>query len=195
MMIGYARVSMKGHELTAQRKALIALGVDEENVYVDRGLTGANRPRPGLREVMAAVRGGDTLVVTGLDRLARSFPDARDITRELLRKGVSLSLRGDVHDPADPVGRGLFALLETAAGFEADLLRMRTREGMAIAKAKGRLRGKQPKLSVPQRRYLLQLHDAGEHTQAEIADLFNVSRTTIYREVLRRSAATEEKKR
>jgi DNA invertase Pin-like site-specific DNA recombinase len=63
---------------------------------------------------------------------------------------------------------------------------MRTREEMAVAKAKGRLKGKQPKLSAPQRKLLLQLHDAGEHTQAELAELFRVSRTTIYRELERR---------
>jgi len=163
--------------------------VDTENVYVDHGLTGANRARPGLREAMAAVRKGDTLVVTKLDRLARSLPDARDIADELTRKGVSLSLGGSVYDPTDPVGRLLFNVLGMVAEFEADLIRMRTREGMAVAKAKGRLRGKQPKLSVSQRRHLLELHDAGNHTQEELAKLFSVSRTTIYREMQRRAAA------
>jgi DNA invertase Pin-like site-specific DNA recombinase len=65
------------------------------------------------------------------------------------------------------------------AEFEADLIRARTREGMAVAKAKGRL--KEPKLSKTQRKHLLKLHDAGEHTQAELAELFGVSRTTVYR--------------
>jgi DNA invertase Pin-like site-specific DNA recombinase len=114
---------------------------------------------------MAAVRKGDTLVVTKLDRLARSLPDARDIAHELTRKGVSLSLGGSVYDPTDLVGRLLFNVLGMVAEFEADLIRMRTREGMAVAKAKGRLRGKQPKLFVTQRRHLLKLHDAGNHTR------------------------------
>jgi DNA invertase Pin-like site-specific DNA recombinase len=188
--IGYARVSTNEQDLTAQRDGLGALGVDAENVYVDHGLTGANRARPGLREAMAAVREGDTLVVTKLDRLARSLPDARDIADELTRKGVSLSLGGSVYDPTDAVGRLLFNVLGMVAEFEADLIRMRTREGMAVAKAKGRLRGKQPKLSVSQRRHLLELHDAGNHTQEELAELFSVSRTTIYREVQRRTSGT-----
>ena len=190
MKIGYARVSTNEQDLTAQRDGLGALGVDAENVYVDHGLTGANRARPGLREAMAAVREGDTLVVTKLDRLARSLPDARDIADELTRKGVSLSLGGSVYDPTDAVGRLLFNVLGMVAEFEADLIRMRTREGMAVAKAKGRLRGKQPKLSVSQRRHLLELHDAGNHTQEELAELFSVSRTTIYREVQRRTSGT-----
>lgn len=72
LKIGYARVSTTGQDLTAQREGLIALGVHTDQVYVDHGLTGTNRTRPGLREALAAVRSGDTLVVTKLDRLARS---------------------------------------------------------------------------------------------------------------------------
>ena len=184
--IGYARVSTNEQDLTAQRNALLALGVDEKRIYVDHGLTGANRERPGLREAMAACRDGDTLVVTKLDRLARSLPDARDIADELTAKGVVLSLGGSTHDPTDPVGRLLFNVLGMVAEFESDLIRMRTREGMAVAKAKGRLKGKQPKLSAIQRKLLLKLYDADEHTQAELAELFRVSRTTIYREIQRR---------
>lgn len=188
MKIGYARVSTNNQDLTAQRNALLALGVGEKQIYVDHGLTGTNRVRPGLREAMAACRAGDTLVVTKLDRLARSLSDARDIVDELTVKGVALSLGGSMHDPNDPVGRLLFNVLGMVAEFEADLIRMRTREGMAVARVKGRLKGKQPKLSNSQRRHLLKLHDAGEHTQAELAELFGVSRTTVYRELRRRSA-------
>lgn len=109
---------------------------------------------------MAACRAGDTLVVTKLDRLARSLSDARDIADELTAKGVVLSLGGNSHDPTDPVGRLLFNVLGMVAEFEADLIRVRTREGMAVAKAKGRLKGKQPKLSKTQRKHLLTLHEA-----------------------------------
>ena len=70
-------------DLTAQRDGLLALGVEPERIYVDHGLTGTNRERPGLREALAACRAGDTLVVTKLDRLARSLPDARAIADEL----------------------------------------------------------------------------------------------------------------
>jgi DNA invertase Pin-like site-specific DNA recombinase len=118
----------------------------------------------GLREAMAACRAGDTLVVTKLDRLARSVPDARDIVEELTGRGVSLSIGGSVHDPSDPVGRLLFNVLAMVAEFEADLIRMRTREGMKVARAKGRLRGKQPKLTPQQEAVLGGLYEAGEHT-------------------------------
>ncbi|MGH3565597.1 MAG: recombinase family protein [Pseudonocardia sp.] len=118
-----------------------------ERIYVDHGLTGVNRDRLGLREALAACRAGDTLVVTKLDRLARSLPDASDIVDELTSGQVKLNLGGSVHDPTDPVGRLLFDVLAMVAEFESDLIKMRTREGMRVARAKGRLRGKKPKLS------------------------------------------------
>jgi hypothetical protein len=105
LLIGYARVSTDEQDLTAQRDALTALGVAPNRIYVDHGLTGTNRARPGLREAMAACRAGDVMVVTKLDRLARSLPDARDIVAELTARDVALSLGGSVHDPTDPVGR------------------------------------------------------------------------------------------
>ena len=193
LKIGYARVSTDEQDLTAQRDALAALGVAPERIYVDHGLTGTNRDRPGLREAMAACRAGDILVVTKLDRLARSLPDARDIVAELTAREVKLSLGGSVHDPTDPVGRLLFNVLAMVAEFESDLIRMRTREGMKVARAKGRLRGKKPKLSPRQEAHLVALHHAGTHTSAELAELFSVARSTVYRAIERaRTAAPAE---
>jgi len=193
LIIGYARVSTDEQDLTAQRDALTAMGVAPERIYVDHGLTGTNRARPGLREAMAACRAGDVLVVTKLDRLARSLPDARDIVAELTAREVKLSLAGSVHDPTDPVGRLLFNVLAMVAEFESDLIKMRTREGMKVARAKGRLRGKKPKLSPRQESHLVELHHAGAHTSAELAELFSVARSTVYRAIERaRTAAPSE---
>lgn len=127
---------------------------------------------------MAAIRAGDTLVVAKLDRLARSLPNARDVAAELTSKGVMLNIGGSVYDPEDPFGRLLFNVLGMVAEFEADLIRMCTREGMALTKAKGRLRGKKPKLSAPQEKRLVSLHQGGEHATAEIAELFGVARSS-----------------
>jgi DNA invertase Pin-like site-specific DNA recombinase len=183
--IGYARVSTEGQDLTAQRDGLAALGVVADRIYVDHGLTGTNRARPGLREALAACRSGDTLVVTKLDRLARSLPDARDIVDELTTRQVKLNLGGSVHDPTDPVGRLLFNVLAMVAEFESDLVKMRTREGLAVARAAGRLRGHKPKLSPPQEAHVVELHRAGEKNPAELAELFGVGRSTVYRAIER----------
>ena len=140
---------------------------------------------PCLRLALAACHSGDTLVVTKLDRSARSLPDARDILDELTQRDVRLSLGGSIHDPTDPVGRLLFSVLAMVAEFEADLTSMRTREGMKVAKAKGRLRGKQPKLSKIQSKHLVELDAGGIYTTAELAELFSVSRATVYRTIRR----------
>lgn len=189
MKIGYARVSTDEQDLEAQIDGLTELGVDPDRIYVDHGLTGTNRERPGLREAMAATRAEDTLVVTKLDRLARSVPDAHAIASELTAKGARLQLGSSVHDPNDPMGKLLFNVLAMIAEFEADLIRLRTREGMKIAKTKGRLRGKQPKLSKAQEAHLVKLAAAGEHTAMELAHLFGVGRATVYRAIARAEAA------
>jgi DNA invertase Pin-like site-specific DNA recombinase len=127
------------------------------------------------------VRAGDTLVTPKLDRLARSVPDAREIGDSLAARGIRLQLGTMIYEPTDPMGKMFFNILATFAEFEVDLLRMRTREGMAIAKAKGKLKGRAPKLSPARQAHLLKLHAAEEHTIAELAELFEVSRPTVYR--------------
>jgi len=185
LLVGYARCSTEQQDLTAQREGLLGLGVDPCRGYVDHGLTGTNRDRPGPREALAACREGDTLVVTKLDRLARSLPDARAIADELTARHVRLSLGGSVYDPNDAVGRLLFNVLAMVAEFESDLIRLRTREGMKIAKAKGRLRGKEPKLNARQEAHLMAVFETGEQSTAELADLFGVGRSTVYRAIER----------
>lgn len=184
-LIGYARCSTDQQDLAAQRAALAALGVAANRIYVDHGLTGTSRARPGLDQALAAVRKGDTLVVPKLDRLARSVPDARTIADELVARGVTLALGNSRYNPADPMGKMFFNILATFAEFEADLIRLRTREGMAIARAKGKLRGKQPKLSVKQQQELKRMHGTGKYSISDLAELFSVSRPTVYRTLAR----------
>jgi DNA invertase Pin-like site-specific DNA recombinase len=189
LLIGYARVSTAAQDLSAQRDGLTALGVPADRIYVDHGLTGTSRDRPGLREALAACRAGDTLVVTKLDRLARSVPDARDLVAELTARGVRLQLGGSVHDPTDPVGRLLFNVLALVAEFEADLIKARTREGLAVARAAGKLRGRKPKLTPSREALLVQLHRSGQKNPSELAELFGVGRSTVYRALQRADQA------
>ena len=188
-LIGYARCSTDKQDLASQQAALVELGVSPDRIYTDRGLTGTNRERPGLDQALAAVRAGDTLVVPKLDRLARSVPDARDIADSLVKRGVRLALGSSIYDPSDPIGKMFFNVLATFAEFEADLIRMRTREGMAIARAKGKLRGKMPKLSEKQQRELRRMHDSGNYSISDLSEVFSVSRPTVYRTLARQTSA------
>ena len=85
------------------------------------------------------MREGDNLVVPKLDRLPRSLPDARTITDQFQERGVKLALGSTLYNPGDPMGKMFFKILATFAEFEADLIRLRTREGMAIARARGEI--------------------------------------------------------
>ena len=143
----------------------------------------------GLDQALAALREGDTLVVPKLDRLARSVPDARDIADNLAARRIKLQLGTSIHDPGDPMGKLFFNILATFAEFEADLIRMRTREGMAVARAKGKLRGKKPKLSDRQQQELRRMYDTGEYSISDLAEVFSISRPTVYRTLGRQAAA------
>ena len=144
---------------------------------------GGEQVEPGHAVVLAlaTMREGDTLVVPKLDRLARSVPDARAIADLLQERGARLALGPTLYDPDDPMGKMFFNILATFAEFEADLIRLRTREGVAIARARGKLRGKQPKLSDRQQRELCRMHATGEYSISDLAELFSVSRPTVYR--------------
>jgi DNA invertase Pin-like site-specific DNA recombinase len=188
-LIGYARCSTVLQDLTAQTEILTGLGVPEDRIYLDKGLAGTNRERPGLDQALAAVRAGDTLVVPKLDRLARSVPDARGIGDTLVARGVRLSLGGSVYDPADPMSKMFFNMLAVFAEFEADLLKMRTREGMAIARSRGKLKGRRPKLTARQQAELVRMHATGNYTITELMEVFSIGRATVYR-ALERVART-----
>lgn len=190
VLIGYARCSTDKQDLEAQRQALIVLGVGVDRIYTDKGFTGTNRERPGLDQALAAVRSGDTLVVPKLDRLARSVPDARAIGDALAARGVKLQLGASVYDPTDPMGKLFFNILATFAEFEADLIRMRTREGMAVARAKGKLRGKKPKLTERTQKELRRMFDTGDHSISDLSEFFSVSRPTVYRTLRRQPSST-----
>lgn len=154
------------------------------------GVSGTQRARPGLAQALAAVREGDTFVVAKLDRLARSVPDARAIAAELEGRGVRLALGHSIYDPADPMGKMFFNILATFAEFEADLIRMRTRERMSIARSKGKLKGKKPKLSPRRQAELRRTYETGSYSISDLAEVFDVSRPTVYR-VLQRTAGAD----
>lgn len=143
------------------REQLAALGVPADRVYLDKGLTRTSRARPGLDQALAAVRDGDTFTVTKLDRLARSVPDALAIPTQLSDRGVRFALGGSVYDWHNPMARMFLQILAVIAEFEAALIRQRTREGMTIARARGKLRGKPPSLAPAQDREIRRMHDTG----------------------------------
>ncbi len=185
MKIGYARCSTQHQDVELQIKALLALGCEHDRIYTDEGLTGTNRKRPGLEKALAACRAGDEFTVTKLDRGFRSVKDAIEIIQGLAERGVKFALGGSVYDWNDPFGKMFLQILAVVAEFEADLIKLRVREGMARASEAGHLKGKQPKLTSTQQKHLVKTYSDGGHTMAQLAELFGVTRPTIYRTLRR----------
>jgi DNA invertase Pin-like site-specific DNA recombinase len=179
MKIGYARVSTKDQEgsLEGQHAALEAEGC--ERVFEDR-LSGARADRPGLREAMDYARTGDVLVVARLDRLGRSLPDALRAVQELSERGIGLKALDVELDTSTAAGRLMLNMLLVLADWERDLLRERTREGVARARAAGKRPGPRPKLSDEQIS-AVRAAVAGGETVSAVARSFGVSRQTIYK--------------
>lgn len=192
-LVGYARVSTSEQDLQPQLDGLARLGVTSKRIYIDHGLTGKNRERPGLRQALAACHEGVTLVVTKLDRLGRSVSDLNDIAKELEEVGASLSIDGQRHDPSTPFGRLIFNVFSMMAEFEGDIISQRTKEGMVVARRNGRLKGKQPRLNPKQDNALLKMYDDGDSTVGELAALFKISRASAYRAIERARQANQKK--
>ena len=118
------------------------------------------------------------------------MPDARAIGDGLAAHGAKLQLGASVHDPSDPMGKLFFNIIATFAEFEADLIKLRTREGMAVARAKGKLRGKKSKLSDRQQKELRRMYDTNDYSISDLAELSSISRPTVYRTLGRQPTIT-----
>ena len=175
---GYARVSTDGQTLDAQVKQLHAAGA--ERVFKEK-ISGAIRGRHQLTRVLERLERADVLLVTRLDRLARSTRDLLNILAGLAEKKVGFrSLRDGWADTTTAHGRLILTVLAGLAEFERELIRTRTGEGRERAVARGVRMGRRPKLTPHQRREALARRDAGEPL-VEIARSYAVSHSTISR--------------
>ncbi|MFJ3395225.1 recombinase family protein [Leifsonia aquatica] len=182
MLIGYARVSTVEQDLERQISRLRELGVDQERIYVDRGFTGKTMTRDGLEKALAAVREGDTFVVPSLDRLARNTQGVLDVMQTLAERGITLSNGGNIYDPHDPMAKLYFTILAAVAEAEGGWISIRTKEGLAVARRRGRLQGRRKPVLTPKQDAAIGRHmDEADMTPAEIALLFNTSRAGVYR--------------
>lgn len=176
--IGYARISTSGQTLDAQLEQLGAAGCD--SVFKET-MSGARSDRPELRKALATLSEGDVLVITRLDRLARSTRDLLDIVHEIETKGAKLkALTDSWADTTTPTGKLILTVLGGLAEFERSLIAERTAEGRERARRAGRRLGRPPKLSQFQRDVVLKMRLDGQDN-AEIARVLGVSRSTVSR--------------
>ena len=176
--LGYARVSTDGQSLTAQVAELKDAGCSE--IFQEK-VSGAKSDRKQLARAISRLGKGDVLVVTRLDRLARSTRDLLNVLGAVADKGAGFrSLRDSWADTTTPHGRLMLTVLGGLAEFERELIGSRTSEGRERAIARGVVMGRKPKLTAHQRQEALGRRDAGE-ALVDIARSYNVSHSTISR--------------
>lgn len=182
--LGYGRVSTEDQNLEAQQDALKAASADK--IFIEK-ITGTKASRPELDRLREQMRGGDTVVITRLDRLGRSTKDLLAIASELEENGVELEVLEQNINTKTPEGKLFFTMIAAMAEFEHSMMVARTKDGLAAARARGRLGGRRPKLSEAQKKQVRKLYDAKELTVREIAGLFNITAPTVYRALQKES--------
>jgi DNA invertase Pin-like site-specific DNA recombinase len=176
--VGYARISTHGQNDDSQLDELNAAGC--EKTFTDVA-TGKLAQRPELDACLAYLRAGDTLVITRLSRAMRNLREMIDLAHQLEQRGINLIVLKQAIDTTTPTGRLTFHIMAAIDEWQRELIVEGTREGLAAARARGRVGGRKPKLSADQITVARQLYDAREHTVEQIAAMFGVSRHTIYR--------------
>jgi len=175
-LYGYARVSTHEQDFTLQEQALRAAGCE---VIRAEKVTGTSRTdRPELQVLLDFLRRGDTLVVTRIDRLARSIKDLQDIVYLLNEQGVTLKATEQPIDTRSAAGKAFLDMLGVFAEFETNLRRERQLEGIAAAKGRGVYRGRKPSIDAVEIQRLKQEEKLGAN---EIARRLGVGRASVYR--------------
>ncbi|MDO5753194.1 recombinase family protein [Arthrobacter sp.] len=182
--IGYARVSTNGQDAERQVTDLLAAGVRRDDLYTDRGASGARASRPEFDQALAALEEGDTLVVTTLDRLGRSTANMLSLAVELRGRGVNLNvlnLGGGTVDTVTPMGGMTFTVMAALAQMELDIKRERITDSVSKRRAVGKdLGGRRAQFTDSQIRNARRLIDGGQ-SGTQVAKDLGMSRATMYR--------------
>ena len=178
--IGYARVSTDDQNLNLQGDALNKAGCQ---VIYEESASGKNSERPELDQCLKALRSGDTLVVWRLDRLGRSLRDLVQIAGDLEKRGIAFESLMEKIETESAAGRLVFHVFAALAEFERNLIRERTKAGLAAARARGRKGGRRPKLDEKKIREIRALLRDPRVVVGDVAKRYGVSRTTIYKHV------------
>jgi DNA invertase Pin-like site-specific DNA recombinase len=185
-LIGYARVSTRQQSTDRQEQDLLAAGVRRDDLYIDRGVSGARASRPQFDRAIAALHEGDTLVIATLDRLGRSTQNMLTFAHELRNRGAGLrvlNLGGGDVDTSTPMGSMVFTVMAALAQMELDIKRERIGDSVSKRRAAGKdLGGRRPVFTDSQIRNAIRLIDGGEPA-AQVAKDLGMSRATLYRRI------------
>ncbi|WP_345741844.1 recombinase family protein [Roseibium album] len=176
-LVGYARVSTIGQSLDVQVEKLRKVGVDK---LFEEKRSGVDAHRPALRQCLEYLREGDTLIISRIDRLARSAEDLLRIVRELDTKQVTLKVLDQSIDTQDAAGKAFLGMLAVFAEFETNIRKERQMDGIAKAKAKGTRFGRKPALTGETVTTIQNMRAQGA-TVPQIMETTGLSKATVYR--------------
>ena len=178
IIIGYARVSTVDQNLDRQLDALTENGV--EKIFEEKA-TGKKSDRPELMRMIDQLRDGDVVIISELTRLSRSTKDLFAIVEQIQARGANIrSLKETWLDTTTPHGKLMFTIFAGLSQFEADLIAQRTKEGLAAARARGRLGGR-PKVDSSSIDKAIKLYRSEQYTLREIEEMTRVKKSTLYR--------------
>ncbi len=181
MKLFYCRVSTEQQNEERQIKAAEQLGIDKENIYIDKQ-SGKNTERKELKRLLAFCRKGDIVYCESISRIARNTKDLLNIVDELQDKEVHFVSLKEQIDTSSPQGKFVLTLFGALAELERDCILERQAEGIEIAKAQGKYKGRQPK-KIDQKAFIKMCEEwrKGDRTAVSIQKKFNISAQTFYR--------------
>ena len=189
MRIGYARVSTADQNLESQIDALQKAGC--ERIFQEKA-SGARADRPERNRMIDMLREDDTVVVTKLNRIGRNTKDLISISELLDEKGVNLIILDNNIDTTTPLGKMFFTVMAAIAEFERELIVEGTKEGLASARARGRVGGR-PRINSITIQNALDMHESGKYSISEILAETGIGKTTLYKYLGEAKAQAEEK--
>ena len=178
MKVGYARISTPDQKLDLQIDELKKDGC--EKIFTDVA-SGAKSSRDGLEEALNYLRKGDILVVWKLDRLGRSLKHLIEVVADITEKEIGFKSLKESIDTTTTGGKLVFHIFAALAEFERDIIRERTKAGLAAARARGRNGGRKPKMDDKKVAMALDLLDKEKHSVQEVCKVFKISKATLYR--------------
>ena len=177
---GYARVSTREQNTASQHDALVAAGIAPKDIVIEK-VSGKLASRPQLDRLLERLESGDQVVVTRLRRIGRSHQHLLDLSAWFEQHDVDFVVLEQGIDTSTPIGRLFFRIMAALAEFDREAIVEGTLEGLAAARARGRVGGRPPGLTQLQLDQAQMMYDSGDHTAEEVAGTFGVARGTLYR--------------